>query len=44
MHMYHEAVASYQMARDFANAYLGTDDNISQNLSQIYDKAKSEIE
>ena len=44
MHMYHEAVASYQMARDFANAYLGTDDAISQNLSQIYDKAKSEIE
>lgn len=42
--MYHEAVSSYQMARDFANAYLGTDDSISQNLSQIYDKAKSEIE
>ena len=44
MHMYHEAVSSYQMARDFANSYLGTDDSISQNLSQIYEKAKHEIE
>ena len=44
MHMYYEAVASYQMARDFANSYLGTDDNISKRMSEIYEKAKDEIE
>lgn len=33
MHMYHEAVASYQMARDFANSYLGIDDKISKKMS-----------
>ena len=32
------------MARDFATTYLGVDDSISTNLSQIYDKAKGEIE
>ena len=42
--MYHEAVASYMMARDFANSYLGTDDKISERMSEIYAKAKDEIE
>mmetsp|Transcript_1237 Transcript_1237/g.1905 ORF Transcript_1237/g.1905 Transcript_1237/m.1905 type:complete len:207 (+) Transcript_1237:309-929(+) len=33
MHMYHEAVASYRQAKEFANKYLGTDDTISRNLT-----------
>jgi flagellar biosynthesis/type III secretory pathway protein FliH len=41
--MYHEAVESYRMAADFAERYLGASDNITLNLKNIYEKAKSEI-
>ena len=33
MHMYHEAVSSYKMAKDSAMEYLGEDDNISKHLA-----------
>lgn len=42
--MYQEAKSSYKMARDFALQYLGADDAISQNLSDIYEKADAEIQ
>lgn len=32
------------MAKDFAMKYLGIEDSISKNLSNIYEKAKAEIE
>ena len=43
MHMYQEALLSYQTARDFAHKYLSEDDKIYENLRDIYDKAKIEI-
>ena len=44
MHMYQEALLSYQTARDFAHKYLTDDEkSIYTNLSAIYDKAKIEI-
>ena len=33
MHMYQEALLSYQTARDFAHRYLSEDDKIYENLS-----------
>lgn len=32
------------MAKDFAIKYLGVNDSISTNLSNIYEKARAEIE
>ena len=43
MHMYQEALLSYQTARDFAHNYLSSDDKIYTNLAEIYEKAKVEI-
>ena len=39
-----EAVESYRMAKDFAERYLGTGDGITQNLVNIYNRAKKEID
>ena len=42
--MFHEAVESYRMAKEFAETYLGPIDSITVNLQSIYNRAKSEID
>jgi len=32
------------MAKEFAETYLGKDDSITQNLKNIYNRAKGEID
>ena len=44
MHNYHEALSSYEMAKDFAEAYLGDKDSIYLTMNGIYIKAKKEID
>ena len=44
MKMYHEAVQSYYMAKTFAEKYLTPEDDITVNLTQIYERAKKEID
>ena len=44
MKKYHEAVESYRLAADFAERYLGATDLITQNMKQIYENAKNEIQ
>ena len=42
--MFEEAVASYEMAKDFSEKYLGEIDSMTIQMKKIYEKAKSEIE
>ena len=42
--MFHEAVESYRMAKEFAETYLGPIDSITVNLQSIYNRAISEID
>lgn len=44
MKKFHEAVESYRQATDFADRYLGSNDGITLNLKNIYEKAKAEID
>jgi hypothetical protein len=42
--MFHDAVDSYRMAKDFAETYLGDKDSITINLQNIYKRASDEID
>jgi len=43
MKLYLESVESYRMAKEFAEKYLGSNDDITLNLTNIYTRAKAEI-
>jgi hypothetical protein len=42
--MYSDAVESYRLAKEYADRYLGKEDAITMNLTNIYLKAKREID
>lgn len=41
---YREAYESYRQAMEFSERYLGPQDGITANLTQIYNKARNEID
>ena len=43
MVQFDESVQSYCMAKEFAERYLGKEDDITINLSRIYETAKEQI-
>ena len=43
MKAHEDALDSYRRAKEFAESYLGAHDGITQNLTNIYEKAKNEI-
>ena len=44
MQMYHEAVESYRLSKDYAEKYLGMADPIADDFRNIYYRAKDEID
>ena len=41
---YPAAILSYKKAVNFAERYLGADDGITQNLRNVYENAKNELD
>jgi hypothetical protein len=41
--MFDEAVQSYRLAWHFAQRHLGNKDGITQNLKNVYERAKGDI-
>lgn len=44
MRSYPAAILSYKKAVNFAEKHLGPDDGITQNLRNVYENAKSELD
>ena len=43
MKLHEDAISSYLRAKEFSGNYLGADDGITINLTNIYEKAKNEV-
>ena len=41
---YHAAILSYKKAVNFAEKHLGPDDGITENLRNVYENARSELD